>query len=58
MSSERIRSLMRELAIDGYFETSAREGRNIAELVDGTRLAVSRSKAKAFRAGRAKRGIR
>lgn len=39
-SRERIEALVQELGFDGYFETSAKEGQNIAELVTAIKNAI------------------
>ena len=40
VSSSRINSLMREMEFDGFFETSAKDGRNITELAQAIREAI------------------
>ena len=40
-SRERVNSLMREFGFNGFFETSAKEGRNITELAHAIRGAIS-----------------
>jgi len=40
VSQLRVRTLMRELSFDGYFETSAKDGRNITELAEAIRDAI------------------
>ena len=40
VSSDRVQNLMRDLGFDGYFETSAREGWQIAELAEAIQQAI------------------
>ena len=41
VSAERVRSLVNELGFDGFFETSAKEGRNITALAKAIREAIN-----------------
>jgi len=40
VSSERIATVMRELGIESYYETSARDGRNIAALIEAIKASI------------------